>query len=95
MPSAFNIYAGQRVLVTGHTGFKGAWLCEWLIRLGADVHGEGPSISAAQRSPDSNGNTGSASPNTTWTGIGQVRRWARTSACSTASPSSGSANGMQ
>jgi CDP-glucose 4,6-dehydratase len=33
------IYAGKRVLVTGHTGFKGAWLCEWLLGLGADVHG--------------------------------------------------------
>lgn len=33
------IYQGKRVLVTGHTGFKGAWLCEWLIALGADVHG--------------------------------------------------------
>ncbi len=26
---------GRRVLVTGHTGFKGAWLCWWLRRLGA------------------------------------------------------------
>ena len=32
-------YAGRRVLVTGHTGFKGAWLCEWLLDLGAKVHG--------------------------------------------------------
>jgi len=32
-------YAGRRVLVTGHTGFKGAWLCEWLLALGAEVHG--------------------------------------------------------
>ncbi len=32
-------YAGRRVLVTGHTGFKGAWLCEWLLGLGAEVHG--------------------------------------------------------
>ena len=28
---------GRRVLVTGHTGFKGAWLCLWLEKLGADV----------------------------------------------------------
>jgi len=35
----FNIYSGKRVLVTGHTGFKGAWLCEWLLGLGADVYG--------------------------------------------------------
>ena len=32
-------YSGKRVLVTGHTGFKGAWLCEWLMAFGADVHG--------------------------------------------------------
>ncbi len=33
------IYAGKSVLVTGHTGFKGSWLCEWLLALGADVTG--------------------------------------------------------
>ena len=33
------VYAGRRVLVTGHTGFKGSWLCEWLLSLGAQVHG--------------------------------------------------------
>jgi CDP-glucose 4,6-dehydratase len=33
------IYRGKRVLVTGHTGFKGAWLSEWLLTLGADVTG--------------------------------------------------------
>jgi CDP-glucose 4,6-dehydratase len=32
-------YGGKRVLVTGHTGFKGSWLCEWLLGLGADVSG--------------------------------------------------------
>jgi CDP-glucose 4,6-dehydratase len=32
-------YRGKRVLVTGHTGFKGAWLTEWLLQLGADVTG--------------------------------------------------------
>lgn len=32
-------FAGRRVLVTGHTGFKGSWLCAWLTRLGAEVHG--------------------------------------------------------
>lgn len=32
-------YRGKKVLVTGHTGFKGAWLCLWLRRLGADVTG--------------------------------------------------------
>ena len=33
------VYRGARVLVTGHTGFKGSWLCEWLLRLGAEVAG--------------------------------------------------------
>lgn len=33
------IYAGRRVLVTGHTGFKGSWLSMWLHALGADVGG--------------------------------------------------------
>lgn len=32
-------YRGKRVLVTGHTGFKGSWLCQWLLLLGADVAG--------------------------------------------------------
>ena len=32
-------YSGARCLVTGHTGFKGAWLCQWLHRLGAKVTG--------------------------------------------------------
>lgn len=32
-------YQGKKVLVTGHTGFKGSWLCEWLLALGADVTG--------------------------------------------------------
>lgn len=32
-------YSGIRVLVTGHTGFKGSWLAEWLLALGAKVHG--------------------------------------------------------
>jgi CDP-glucose 4,6-dehydratase len=30
---------GRRVLVTGHTGFKGSWLCLWLQAMGADVVG--------------------------------------------------------
>lgn len=34
-----NAYEGKRVLVTGHTGFKGAWLTLWLKQLGADVIG--------------------------------------------------------
>ncbi len=34
-----NLYLGKRVLVTGHTGFKGSWLCMWLKELGAKVTG--------------------------------------------------------
>ncbi len=32
-------WRGRRVLITGHTGFKGSWLTWWLLRLGAEVHG--------------------------------------------------------
>jgi CDP-glucose 4,6-dehydratase len=35
----FDTLSGCRVLVTGHTGFKGGWLCLWLAHLGADVTG--------------------------------------------------------
>jgi len=34
-----NQYNGRRVLITGHTGFKGSWLALWLAELGADVIG--------------------------------------------------------
>lgn len=34
-----DIYKGRKVLVTGHTGFKGSWLCLLLSNLGADVYG--------------------------------------------------------
>ena len=43
-------WSGRRVLVTGHTGFKGAWLSLWLAELGAKVSGyalaapDGPSL---------------------------------------------------
>ncbi|KKS88721.1 MAG: CDP-glucose 4,6-dehydratase [Parcubacteria group bacterium GW2011_GWC1_43_11] len=34
-----NIYKGKKVLITGHTGFKGSWLSLWLSKLGARVIG--------------------------------------------------------
>ncbi|NOX16373.1 MAG: CDP-glucose 4,6-dehydratase [Epsilonproteobacteria bacterium] len=34
-----NIYKNKKVLVTGHTGFKGTWLTTWLLKLGANVVG--------------------------------------------------------
>ena len=33
------IYKGRKVLVTGHTGFKGSWMVKWLEMMGADVFG--------------------------------------------------------
>lgn len=35
----FDTFKGKRILVTGHTGFKGSWLALWLTHLGAEVHG--------------------------------------------------------
>ena len=32
-------WAGKRVFITGHTGFKGSWLALWLQDMGAEVHG--------------------------------------------------------
>lgn len=34
-----NVYKDKKVLVTGHTGFKGTWLTTWLFKLGAEVVG--------------------------------------------------------
>ena len=36
---SMDFYKGKRVLITGHTGFKGAWLCQMLINAGAEVTG--------------------------------------------------------
>lgn len=39
MKSAFACYAGKRIFVTGHTGFKGTWLVALLREIGAEVFG--------------------------------------------------------
>ena len=39
-----DIYHGKKVLITGHTGFKGSWLSMWLTKLGADVIGISHSV---------------------------------------------------
>lgn len=38
-PSTRTFFQGKKVLITGHTGFKGGWLALWLQRLGAQVTG--------------------------------------------------------
>ena len=35
----FKNFKGKKILVTGHTGFKGTWLSIWLKQLGATVYG--------------------------------------------------------
>ena len=37
--SFFNLFKNKKVLVTGHTGFKGSWLTSWLVLSGAKVIG--------------------------------------------------------
>jgi len=39
MKETFHIFKGKKVFITGHTGFKGAWLAFWLSELGAEVTG--------------------------------------------------------
>ena len=34
-----NTYKNKKVLITGNTGFKGSWLSQWLLNLGAEVFG--------------------------------------------------------
>ena len=37
--TSLDIFRGAKVLITGHTGFKGSWLSAWMNHLGADVNG--------------------------------------------------------
>ena len=36
-----SFYKNKKVFVTGATGFKGSWLCSWLLQMGAKVYGSG------------------------------------------------------
>lgn len=35
----FDFYKGKKVLITGHTGFKGSWMSSVLLQVGAEVSG--------------------------------------------------------
>lgn len=39
IPDIFDFYKNKKVLITGHTGFKGTWLCSVLLYMGADITG--------------------------------------------------------
>lgn len=39
MDNLTDFYRAKKVVVTGHTGFKGSWLCLWLQKMGAEVIG--------------------------------------------------------
>ena len=39
MDELYNFYKNKKVIVTGHTGFKGSWLVHWLHKMGAEVYG--------------------------------------------------------
>ena len=39
MKNNLKIFKNKKILITGHTGFKGSWLSLWLKSLGADVMG--------------------------------------------------------
>ena len=39
MKGLADVFNNSKVLITGHTGFKGSWLALWLHKLGANVYG--------------------------------------------------------
>ena len=55
MKELMDFYRDKRVLVTGHTGFKGAWLCRILTLAGAQVTGYSLEPPTDRRYPESTG----------------------------------------
>jgi len=49
------VYRGRRVLITGHTGFKGSWMATWLLELGADVAGFSVDVPTSPANFDASG----------------------------------------
>jgi CDP-glucose 4,6-dehydratase len=41
MKNVIKFYKNRKILITGATGFKGAWLCSWLLKMGAKIYGVG------------------------------------------------------
>ena len=41
MENLTRFYKNKKILITGVTGFKGSWLCNWLLKLNAKVYGTG------------------------------------------------------
>ncbi|MFI4889399.1 MAG: CDP-glucose 4,6-dehydratase [Steroidobacterales bacterium] len=66
MPVTDSFWRGRRVLLTGHTGFKGAWLHLWLRSMGADVTG-------LALAPDTQPNLASLLDERAGAGVGDIR----------------------
>ena len=43
------IFKKKKILITGHTGFKGSWLTAWLLQLGANITGVSNDIPTKQQ----------------------------------------------
>ena len=39
MKTLYNFYKKKKILITGHTGFKGSWLSIWLNKIGSELYG--------------------------------------------------------
>ena len=67
-----DFYKGKRVFVTGHTGFKGSWLCRMLVGAGAIVTGYALPAPTQPNLFDLSGLEGSMT-----SVIGDIRDWAK------------------